>query len=291
MEHGEDIIQDCRVFADERINFYKLWYKNEEGIFVSYGFTTYLWKYITGIIWTYPAGLVLLAQYASKVRAKGGNLFCQNKPAYIQATRNNALSGILNLSTLTQRIQTEPASESIHKFIADHMDIEQYVPKNSIIDNLDEMISNAFDHSGEAEVSVFGQHYHTKREAIFTVLDLGVGIPNHIRKRYVPGTKPEYNLFQNDAYCIQKATEEGFSGSTPDKNSGVGLFCLKNFIVGTRSNLRIISGSGYYECIGGVESVRDLRTPFHGTIIDFQLLLNKIQANPIPTINKDDLPF
>lgn len=171
------------------------------------------------------------------------------------------------------------------------MDIEQYVSRNSVIDNLDEMISNAFDHSGESEVSVFSQHYHTKKEAIFTVLELGVGIPNHIRKRYPPASDPQYAPLRNDSYCIRKATEEGFSGSTPDKNSGVGLYYLKNFITGTRSNLRIISGYGYYECIGGIENVQDLKTPFHGTIVDFQLLLDKIPLSHTPTINTDDLPF
>lgn len=47
---GEDIIQDCWILADQRVDFYKLWYKNKDGIFVSYGFTTYLWKYVTGIM-------------------------------------------------------------------------------------------------------------------------------------------------------------------------------------------------------------------------------------------------
>jgi hypothetical protein len=50
IDHGEDIIQDCQILANQRIGFYKLWFKNKDGIFVSYGFTTYLWKYVTGIM-------------------------------------------------------------------------------------------------------------------------------------------------------------------------------------------------------------------------------------------------
>lgn len=49
-DRGEEILQDCQILADQRIDHYKLWYKNEDGIFVSYVFTTYLWKYVTGII-------------------------------------------------------------------------------------------------------------------------------------------------------------------------------------------------------------------------------------------------
>ena len=49
-ELGEDMLQDCQVLANHRIDFYKLWYKNKDGIYVSYGFCTYLWKYVTGII-------------------------------------------------------------------------------------------------------------------------------------------------------------------------------------------------------------------------------------------------
>jgi hypothetical protein len=53
IDHGEDIIQDCQILANQRVGFYKLWYKNKDGIFVSYGFTTYLWKFVTGIMMKY----------------------------------------------------------------------------------------------------------------------------------------------------------------------------------------------------------------------------------------------
>ncbi len=241
--------------------------------------------------WTYPAGLVLLAQYASKIRKAKGNLLCKNTPKYITTSKNGQLSSILNLKTLKQRYQTETTSEEIVQFISAHGDIGKYVDKNLIQDNLDEMMLNAFDHSGESEVSVFGQSYSTKQEVIFTVLDLGIGIPEHIRRKYPPSLKPENALFADDAYCIQQATHEGFTGSTPDKNSGVGLYYLKQFIENTRSNLRIISGNGYYECIGGKERTSKNTIPFRGTIVDFQLLLSKVPDNQTPALVSDDFPF
>jgi hypothetical protein len=63
MERGEDILQDCHLLADQRVNFYKLWFKNKDGIFVSYGFTTYLWKYVTGIIMKHIKDACRMAHY------------------------------------------------------------------------------------------------------------------------------------------------------------------------------------------------------------------------------------
>jgi hypothetical protein len=63
IDRGEDIIQDCQILADQRIGFYKLWYKNKDGIFVSYGFTTYLWKYVTGIMMKHIKDACRMSRY------------------------------------------------------------------------------------------------------------------------------------------------------------------------------------------------------------------------------------
>lgn len=50
VELGEDMLQDCQILANQKIDYYKLWYKNKDGLYVSYCFCTYLWKNVTGII-------------------------------------------------------------------------------------------------------------------------------------------------------------------------------------------------------------------------------------------------
>ena len=48
--YGEDIFQDCLIFATKKISSYNLRYKNKAGEFQPVHFRTYLWKGITGVI-------------------------------------------------------------------------------------------------------------------------------------------------------------------------------------------------------------------------------------------------
>jgi hypothetical protein len=50
---GEDILQECMLFAESRISRYNLRYKDEMGIFKKVYFRTYLWKGVTGVMFTY----------------------------------------------------------------------------------------------------------------------------------------------------------------------------------------------------------------------------------------------
>jgi len=50
IDKGEDIFQECFIYADSRLPRYKLWFKKKDGSFASYRFSTYLWKGVTGII-------------------------------------------------------------------------------------------------------------------------------------------------------------------------------------------------------------------------------------------------
>ena len=52
-EFGEDILQECILYADLKVQGYKLRYKDKEGLFKKVYFRTYLWKGITGLMFTY----------------------------------------------------------------------------------------------------------------------------------------------------------------------------------------------------------------------------------------------
>jgi hypothetical protein len=49
-EFGEDILQECIIFAADRLPKFKLWFKSKTGEYTSYHLSTYLWKGVTGII-------------------------------------------------------------------------------------------------------------------------------------------------------------------------------------------------------------------------------------------------
>jgi hypothetical protein len=50
---GEDILQECIIFAIAKIRNYKVRFKNREGIYKTYCFSTYLWKGVTGVMFSY----------------------------------------------------------------------------------------------------------------------------------------------------------------------------------------------------------------------------------------------
>jgi len=60
-EFGDDILQECFLFAESKINCYKLRYKNKLGVCKKVFLRSYLWKGVTGVMLNYvkkncPAG-------------------------------------------------------------------------------------------------------------------------------------------------------------------------------------------------------------------------------------------
>ncbi len=53
LRYGEDIIQDCVIMAVEKIKTYNLEYKNKFGELQPLHFSTYIWKSVTGLIYSY----------------------------------------------------------------------------------------------------------------------------------------------------------------------------------------------------------------------------------------------
>ena len=62
-------------------------------------------------LWTYPAGIALLAQYASQARNKGGNLLCRKMPYYITEAVKGNIDTILGLTTIDNQSKNAEASE------------------------------------------------------------------------------------------------------------------------------------------------------------------------------------
>lgn len=223
--------------------------------------------------WIYPCGIVLLAQYSIRYKKNGQNLSVSNMPAYLKTSVRDNLDSVFGVETICEPHLTEQASESILSFLHNHGAFEECFLDMAIQENIDEMISNGLQHSGTKSVSVFGQYYKSRKELIFSIMDIGIGIPEHIRQKYPAKDFPE---FLDDSWCIMKATEQGVTGSNYSKNSGIGLFDLKDWMESSKNNLRIISGTGYYENLAGTERRTTLPIKFQGTVIDFQLFLNNV---------------
>ena len=52
-QHGEDLIQECLILATKKIATYNLEYRNKAGELQPLHLSTYMWKSITGLIYTY----------------------------------------------------------------------------------------------------------------------------------------------------------------------------------------------------------------------------------------------
>jgi DNA-directed RNA polymerase specialized sigma24 family protein len=52
-ECGEDILQECLLWAPNKIRSYNLRYRNTKGVFQPVQFRSYIWKGVTGMILQY----------------------------------------------------------------------------------------------------------------------------------------------------------------------------------------------------------------------------------------------
>ena len=51
--YGDDLIQQCLILATEKIETYNLKYRNKTGELQPLHLSTYMWKNVTGLIYTY----------------------------------------------------------------------------------------------------------------------------------------------------------------------------------------------------------------------------------------------
>lgn len=127
--------------------------------------------------------------------------------------------------------------------------------------HLDEVVLNAVTHANSAiGCVVVGQAFPQKGCMEVTVVDLGQTIRGHLI------TNPEHAAIGSDAAAILQATTEGVTGTVGtnrwgERNSGVGLFELRQYCESGGGEMAILSGSSYLTFGSGNEP----RThQFHG---------------------------
>lgn len=139
---------------------------------------------------------------------------------------------------------------------------------------LQEIFNNIKDHSSESLGCAFIQHFPYLNTVTIAISDFGVGIPHNISK-----TQPSLN----DAQCIVKATEEGFSTWTHPHNRGAGLVTLIDNVVGdNKGTVFIHSNNGVLECSWDdkneiVMSSRQKGDFYPGTLIEINLRTENIE--------------
>jgi anti-sigma regulatory factor (Ser/Thr protein kinase) len=135
-----------------------------------------------------------------------------------------------------------------------------------------EIFNNIGDHSGEKNGCAFAQHYPNKQIVMLSISDFGVGIPTNVRKKL-----PHLN----DSQAINKATEEGFTTQSTQRNRGAGLaIMMDNVVAINHGKMWINSLTGGLKCIHAASGVRkaeqESKISYPGTLLEMEFNTAKL---------------
>lgn len=138
--------------------------------------------------------------------------------------------------------------------------ITEDVARRSIRVCLDELAENVIHHA-DAPLGGFAAAQGWKRSGTFeiAIVDLGIGIRGSLTKN------PEYADIGDDVTAISRALQPRVT-STPERNSGIGLFITKLLLRENGGFFLIRSGNGAVYA-GSKEEAVTTRTVFPGTLV------------------------
>jgi hypothetical protein len=139
--------------------------------------------------------------------------------------------------------------------------------KGSLQMSLLEMMTNVVDHSGVNDYFICCHNYPEKKQIRLCMADMGIGIPDSLRKKYKER--------KSDRQLIIMATEEGIS--TRPERAGLGLTHIKKFLKVNKGQLCIISGKGkvFWKFDQNKMFQQTIQTAFKGTIIKMVINTDK----------------
>lgn len=127
-----------------------------------------------------------------------------------------------------------------------------------------EIFENSVFHA-ESKLGVFscGQYFPKREKMDFCVTDLGMGIPENVRR------------FKKMNLDDSRAIDWAMSGRSTTKSSsvpgGLGLKLLREFIEKNAGRILVASGRGYWELSGSNVVTKRLNAPFHGTAVNIEI--------------------
>lgn len=135
--------------------------------------------------------------------------------------------------------------------------------KKKIGESIFEIFLNSVTHS-ETELGIFtcGQYYPAKKRIDFTIVDMGIGIKEKIKKEL--GKK----VSGDDA--IAWAVEEGNTTRRGDIPGGSGLNLIKEFIKLNEGKIQIVSNDGFWELTKIKITKQLFNLTFPGTLVNIE---------------------
>lgn len=136
--------------------------------------------------------------------------------------------------------------------------------KKEMSGSIFEIFVNSITHS-ETTLGVFtcGQYYPAKKRIDFTIVDMGIGIKEKIKK--------ELRISLTGDEAIAWALEKGNTTRKGDIPGGLGLKLIKEFIKLNEGRIQIVSNDGFWELKVTQEVRKIFSFPFPGTIINIEI--------------------
>jgi len=234
-----------------------------------------------------PMGIILLAGTISECLQRG------MKVGYRPPKKINTkkfLSGIgfnnfFNLSDLSHKIESPNVQlrrlDNIDYLLTDQI-IEVFSSSVNMSDGLkgslklalNELMSNAFDHSESPKgCYVCAQSYPQARKIRLCISDFGIGILNALRK------SPSFSYLENDASGIILAVDEGVTSKGGMGYAGYGLSHINRFEKINQGRFCIISRNGKvlwdYKNQKYKPARQTMHFPFDGTMINLEINTDK----------------
>ncbi len=154
--------------------------------------------------------------------------------------------------------------------------------------HLDEIITNALTHAvSPIDCLVAGQAFDGTGKVEIAILDLGIGIRGHLTRH------PKYASVKTDREAIDKATQEGVTGTLPGKlnmrnqpNSGAGLWELREYCHHGGGEMTILSGYDWLTYSNCQKAIHGrLRQEFRGCLVNIRFFTKEYlparQVEPI----------
>lgn len=136
--------------------------------------------------------------------------------------------------------------------------------RRRFLEGLDEIFDNAAIHSKtEYGVHSCGQVFPRRQRLLFTIADLGIGIPANVQR--------VVDKRLNAIEAIDMAMMEGFTSRSLDVPGGLGLKLLKEFVSLNDGRLIVVSENGYWEMRRGAVTTRHFLHKLPGTIVSLEI--------------------
>ena len=235
--------------------------------------------HLENISWIEPIGIGILKLYKvvnpeTQIHLTGnGNAinYCKtilNSPRSPAQTYTPFIPFDNEINSIAQEVTNKIIQNAHNLTTEDRKDLSEYL-LYLVSEMMDNVVSHAQSRYGGY---ITAQYYPQKKKVQVVIIDNGLGLKKTLSHKYP---------LETESNAISKALEEKVTGSNSfstynnvPKHAGLGLFFLTKIIQETDGKLFIVSNNTIFHLRDN--SFTELQTPFNGTIICFEIEVDKI---------------